>query len=141
MVTPPGLDEPPTWSTTGTGPGVRPVGICTFTWRTPDTIPGAPPANCGLTDRPARVTVTGNSGTGKGGADGLTAPSWVAGFVRPPPVAYRLTKSPALAGRSGPLIEPSELTATAWPRPLPSRLKRPGALGATLTVRAGATRP
>src|SRR5436189_2424632 len=113
MVTPLGLEEPPTWSTTGTAPGVRPVGICTFTWRTADTMPGAPPANCGRTDCPARVMVTGSSVTGKGGAEGFTAPSWVAGFVRPPPVAYRLTKSPAVAGRSGPLIEPSGLTATA----------------------------
>src|SRR5215208_3778344 len=141
MVTPPGLEEPPTCRTTGTAPGVRPVGICTFTWRTPDTIPGAAPANCGRTDCPPRVVVTVNSGSGKGGIDGLTAPSWLAGLVRPAPVAYRVTKSPALAGRSGPLIEPSGLTATAWPRPLPSRVKTPGAMAATVTVRAVETCP
>src|ERR1700759_3276071 len=105
MVTPFGLDELPTCKTTGSGPAGLPVGICTFTCRTPFTRPGAAPAYCGVTVLPPMVTLTGSSGRPSGTAAG--APSWLAGFVWPPPRPYRVTTVPALAGGVGPLIEPS----------------------------------
>ena len=61
--------EVPTCTTTGTAdPAVTPAGICAFTWITPATVPGAPPAKFTVAGCPPMVTVTEATGTGSGAA-------------------------------------------------------------------------
>src|SRR3954452_10035774 len=79
--------------------------------------------------------------TGSAGGDVAGTPSWLAGFVRPAPVPYRVTTSPALAGWSGPLIDPCPLNATAWPVVLLFNEEHAGAAAAALTVSPADTCP
>src|ERR1017187_9126834 len=87
MVTPGGVETLPTCTDTGTAPAVRPLGICTLTWVSPATLPGAPPAYCAVKVRAPRVTVT-DAGTSSL-ASGVSWPSTLGGVVWPVPVRKR----------------------------------------------------
>src|SRR5438132_258845 len=108
MVDRPWLLMLPTRSTTCTAlPDGASSGIRTFTWKAPDTRPGAEPAYCTSAGRPPTVTVTGAIGCFNwAGSGGITRPVTPGGFVGPSPVANMTMEVPFGAGNAGPLMVP-----------------------------------
>src|SRR5271154_3994494 len=82
------------------------------------------------------MTVTGNCNWGSN-SSGVISPSRLAGFIKPPPVAYSTITEPAASGLLDELRELSWFSAAACPTPLPSAAKMPGAEGARLIVIGG----
>src|ERR1700728_5202746 len=114
------------------GPGVTPAGICALICTTPETRPGAAPANSSWQGWPSMVTETCAFGAGSGAEE--TNPSMLAGVVTPAPVAKMLTQSPRAAGCKAEVTVPLDefrIAPRPWPEPL---VKMPGAVGATCRV-------